>query len=284
MKKLIVGVGERFEKLTVINMLGINENGFSTALCRCDCGRETTVKVAELRSGHRRTCGCGSWKAKSNARDENLSGKTFGRLKVIRLAGKDNRRYRLADCECKCGIKVKIRIAQMLDGSVQSCGCLQKEKAMENLAVATKAHTTHGMSGTLTTNSWSCAIQRCYNPRSESFYRYGSRGITMCSLLKASPLNLELLIGKRPSAAMSLDRIDNSKGYFCGHCEECLKNEWPMNVRWATQIEQSLNTSGKKRFIEIDGVTKRASEWCRIMGLPKASKLMYTYPKANDEI
>ena len=68
MKKLVVGVGERFNKLTVVNMLGINENGFSEALCRCDCGRETTVKVAELRSGHRRTCGCGSWKQKSDSR------------------------------------------------------------------------------------------------------------------------------------------------------------------------------------------------------------------------
>jgi len=281
MKKLTVQVGERFNKLTVVNMLGINESGFSMALCRCDCGRDTTVKVADLRSGHRRTCGCGSWKQKSDSRHSNLIGNVFGRLKVVKLCGSDSRRYRLADCECECGVKVKIRIAQMLDGSVQSCGCLQREKAMENLTLATQKVTTHGMSGTLTGQSWLAMMQRCYNQRSERFHRYGARGITVCSFLKASPVNLALLIGTRPYSIMSLDRIDNDKGYWCGTCEECRKNEWPMNVQWATPIQQASNRQNT-RLMEIDGRTKTAAEWCRILGLSKTNKLVYTYPKAND--
>lgn len=49
--------GQRFGKLTV---LGPAENiGTRTAwLCRCDCGRETTVKTYRLRCGRTKTCGC----------------------------------------------------------------------------------------------------------------------------------------------------------------------------------------------------------------------------------
>ena len=51
--------GQRFGKLTV---LAPAENiGIKTAWrCRCDCGREATVKTYHLRCGHTKTCGCGS--------------------------------------------------------------------------------------------------------------------------------------------------------------------------------------------------------------------------------
>jgi hypothetical protein len=281
-KKLYVQAGERFNKLTVMEMLGTNELGFSVARCRCDCGSESIVRAAELRSGHRRSCGCSSWKSKRQKRDAEVIGKTFSRLTVISEAGTDSSGYRLVNCECECGCKVKIRTCQMVAGDVQSCGCLQREKAMENLDKANIKAFKHGMSGTLTGQSWNCMMQRCYNPYSEIFHRYGAVGITACSFIKASPVNLAILIGNRPSQIMSLDRIENDKGYWCGGCEECLTNGRKINVRWATPSEQALNRD-KKRFVEIDGVTKRASEWCEILNLPKGSKLIYTYPKANDQ-
>lgn len=49
--------GNRYGSLTVI---GPAENiGDRTAWrCRCDCGRESVVKTAHLRSGHTTSCGC----------------------------------------------------------------------------------------------------------------------------------------------------------------------------------------------------------------------------------
>jgi hypothetical protein len=281
MKKLTVNPGERFHSLTVEEMKGVNEKGFSIASCRCDCGNPepVIVKVAELISGHRKTCGCQSWESKAAEKSKDIIGKRFNRAVVESFAGKDNKNYRLVWCKCDCGTRFKARIAHLLSGLVQSCGCLQKEKATANLALVHQRQVKHGLSGTLTGRSWQAMMQRCFSPRNENFREYGGAGITACAFLKASPLNLILVIGERPNAGMSLDRWPNNEGHYsCGTCEECLKNGWPLNIRWATQSEQCLNRSNN-RMIEIDGVIKAASEWCKFFGLPRTSKQFYTYPK-----
>lgn len=277
MKKLTVSPNEKFNKLTVIEMIGVNEDGFSVASCRCDCGKVATIKVAELRSGHKRSCGCASWKERSAKGSKDIVGKKFGRLTVLNLAGADERKYRICNCVCDCGKQVTIRIAKMLSGEIQSCGCLQLEKAMDNLARAQSVWTTHGLSQTPTGTNWLGMMQRCFNPRCESFHRYGGIGIKPCLFLKSSPLNLVLAIGHRPSPEMSVDRIDTTKGYHCGMCEECLTNGWSLNIRWATPKEQAKNRK-HKRLVEIGGVTKQASEWCEAFGLRRGSKKVYTYP------
>lgn len=276
MRKITVNPNEKFNKLTVIEMLGVNEDGFSVASCRCDCGNIATIRVSELRSGHKRSCGCSSWKERSKDRCGKIVGKSFGRLLVISLAGTDGR-YRLCKCKCDCGKDVTVRIALMLRGEIQSCGCLQLEKAMNNLARAQAVWTTHGLSKTPTGQNWLAMMQRCFNPRSESFHRYGGMGIKPCLFLKSTPLNLVLTIGHRPSPEMSVDRIDTTKGYHCGMCEECLSNGWLLNIRWATAKEQASNRTNN-RLVEIDGVTKQASKWCEELGLSKTSKKIYTYP------
>ena len=57
-------------------------------------------------------------------------GNEYGRLKVIERAGSKNN-YALWLCECKCG-NIKIINGRDLRRGVQSCGCLQKEKVIEN--------------------------------------------------------------------------------------------------------------------------------------------------------
>lgn len=244
MRKITVSPNEKFHKLTVIKMLGVRD-GFSVASCRCDCGNFATIKVAELRSGHKRSCGCSSWRERSRKSSENIVGKKYGRLTVVSMAGADNRKYRLCNCVCDCGHKVKIRIARMLSGEMQSCGCLLDEKRLENLAKAQAVVTTHGLSQSPTGTNWNAMMQRCFNARAENFYRYGAVGIKPCAFLKASPVNLVVAIGTRPSPEMSIDRIDTTKGYFCGMCEECLTNGWPANIRWATPKQQANNRRPK---------------------------------------
>lgn len=241
MRKLTVSPNEKFNKLTVIEMIGVNEDGFSVASCRCDCGSVATVRIAELRSGHKRSCGCASWKGRSAKSSSNIVGKKFGRLTVLSLAGADEKKYRICNCVCDCGKQVKIRIARMLSGELQSCGCLQREKAMENLAKAQRVATTHGLSGTLTGVTWMAMMQRCFRVENDNYKYYGAMGVRPCAFIKASPLNLVLTIGHRPSSDMSLDRKDPNGMYSCGMCEECLTNGWTMNLRWATAKEQANN-------------------------------------------
>ena len=71
---------------------------------------------------------------------KNLEGKVFGRLTVLGIAplGKWGARW---DCLCECGAKKAVASRHLLYGTTLSCGCMQKERAIE-------ASTTHGLRNT----------------------------------------------------------------------------------------------------------------------------------------
>ena len=49
--------GQRFGKLTAVEPLGKTGDAYKWR-CRCDCGGECEVAVANLRNGHTQSCGC----------------------------------------------------------------------------------------------------------------------------------------------------------------------------------------------------------------------------------
>jgi len=57
-------------------------------------------------------------------------------------------------------------------------------------------------------------------------------------------------MGDRPSDKHSIERINNSEGYF------------PYNCKWATTKEQGRNKRTTKHEL-IDGVTKTRDEWIK---------------------
>lgn len=71
-------------------------------------------------------------------------------------------------------------------------------------------------------------IARCHDPRNPQFKDYGGRGIAVCQRWRDSPDAFIRDIGPRP-AGMTLDRIDNDRGYE------------PDNLRWASRAEQQRN-------------------------------------------
>jgi hypothetical protein len=69
---------------------------------------------------------------------------------------------------------------------------------------------------------------RCTNPNNPRYEYYGGRGIAVCDRWRGSFENFLADVGERPPG-LTLERIDNNKGYE------------PGNVKWASWAEQALN-------------------------------------------
>lgn len=158
----------------------------------------------------------------------NLIGKTFGRLRVIRRSGKNQNRRPVWRCVCECGKVAEIPADSLRKGSTKSCGCLRVETAR-------KRKTTHGMAGSLEHLIWKQMRRRCENPKHKQYIDYGGRGITVCRRWwKFS--NFFKDMGKKPDGK-SIDRINNDGGYKKSNC------------KWSTPKEQATNRRSRARVL-----------------------------------
>ena len=109
---------------------------------------------------------------------------------------------------------------------------------------------------------WTNMKQRCLNPKAHEFSSYGGRGITVCAeWLHDFKAFEEWAYSHGYREYLTIDRIENDKGYS------------PDNCRWVTMSEQAYNKRyGKHRHIplyEIDGEHKTAKEWAQIAGITR---------------
>jgi len=148
--RLIDLIGKKFSRLTVLEYAG-NRKGHPSWLCRCKCGKETTVDGGHLKAGNIKSCGCYHDECgKKNGID--LSGKKFGRWTVIERRGSRDHSYRWF-CRCGCGTERVVQGASLRQGISLSCGCYKIERT-----IATK--TTHGLSGTSAYRRWRDDIRK----------------------------------------------------------------------------------------------------------------------------
>jgi hypothetical protein len=131
-------------------------------------------------------------------------------------------------CRCDCGEERVVPGGKLRDGGWTSCGCVKIPRHAE--VVVTHGHCRHGHSGdgrTPTYRSWRKARDRCRNPNSQHWARYGGRGIRFCERWDLFE-NFLADVGERPEGT-SLDRIDVDGDYEPGNC------------RWATAGLQTRN-------------------------------------------
>jgi len=117
----------------------------------------------------------------------------------------------------------------------------------------------HGGYGTRLYRIWYNMKARCYNPNCNNYPRYGERGIDVCCTWRDDfSAFREWAIENGYSEGLTLDRIDNDKGYS------------PENCRWATQKEQNRNRRDN-RLVALNGEPKPIAEWAEIYGIKKAT-------------
>jgi hypothetical protein len=187
-----------------------------------------------------------------------LTGRRFGKLKVLGLSPvkKNAKRYYL--CLCGCGKKDIKRGADLTRGSIKSCGCLLKESAQARFS-------THGFtkSGDDVKKSFYSRYndikKRCSDPKTMGWKNYGGRGIK--NLWSTFPqfkldmwkpfLNHVKRYGKDKTF---IDRIDNNGNY----CKE--------NCRWVTRSENNNNTR-RNCLVLFRRKIQNISQWSKELGL-----------------
>ena len=171
---------------------------------------------------------------------KDMVGLVFGRLTVNAFSHTHDSRA-MWSCTCVCGKNTVVSGKLLRSGHTQSCGCL----GLEVRVAATKKHgVSHANDRTY--NCWKDMRKRCNNPASAYYYRYGGRGIRVCTAWDDYSAFLADM-GPCPEG-YSIERIDINRGYE------------PENCKWIPLNRQQRNTS-KSRYITAFGKTQLLVEW-----------------------
>lgn len=173
------------------------------------------------------------------AKVKDLTGQRFGRIVVTEFAGTDKHRMSRWHCVCECGEMVTALGGNLSRGRTKSCGCLKKE-------VTSTANKTHGLTGQRPYRIWEGMKRRCTSKSSVNYGRYGGRGISYTPEWESFE-NFWSDMQTGYSDDLTLDRVDNNKGYSKENC------------RWATLSQQQRNRrkrkSSKTPFIGVELLT-----------------------------
>lgn len=182
-----------------------------------------------------------------------LTGRTFGMLKVLEIVPTETRKtYWL--CQCECGNIIKARSDSLQNGNIVSCKCKRNAQFKGNTY-----QRKHNMCDTRLYSEWQGMKQRCYDENIDCYERYGGRGITVCSewldMENGSTNFIKWAIDNGYSDNLTLDRINNDGSYD------------PANCRWATNKEQS-NNRRSNIVVEHDGNEYTLTQLCEMLDLP----------------
>ncbi|WP_054070240.1 AP2 domain-containing protein [Pseudomonas syringae group genomosp. 3] len=171
---------------------------------------------------------------------EDFTGMRFGKLVALRHEAVSDSRKKAWLCQCDCGETAHVAAHKLKAGTITSCPCARRK---------TK---THGMYGTRVHTLWSGMLSRCRSPKPSDARKYTERGITVCERW----LKFENFLDDMglPPDGLTIDRIDNDKGYS------------PENCRWADYFEQN-NNRRNTAFLTHRGVTRPFGDWSRMTGI-----------------
>jgi len=192
---------------------------------------------------------------------QDIIGKKFGEWTVLSFEGMFNRVNKFK-VKCSCGnesISDFIALTRGKSTKCRSCArkisCSGKNNPSFRHGYSSINHPQFHMH-----YIWSSMKQRCNNPKTNNYHRYGGRGIKVCKEWEESFENFLKDMGERP-LGYSIDRIDNEKGYQ------------PDNCKWVTK-EENCNNTYKSAKHECDGENLSETQWARKLGLTR-NKIMH---------
>lgn len=121
--------GMKFSRLTVVS-ISEKKTNYNRKLyeCKCECGNTVYATAAELKRGDKKECSY----CMSISHSKDLTGKTFGRLTVVKRAAPPSSRSKTSTwywaCKCECGKVIIVSTNALTSGNTRSCGCLQVDE------------------------------------------------------------------------------------------------------------------------------------------------------------
>lgn len=169
-----------------------------------------------------------------------ITGQRFGKLVALNRAPPKNGQNFWAFA-CDCGRQKSIRRSHVTAGRTTNCGCGSPSLR-------------HGMAHTRVWQTWKSMKQRCNNPNTVAFHRYGGRGISYCSEWESFEPFLQWATSAGYADNLELDRIDNDGNYT------------PENCQFISHRENSQKT-GSVRMIQVGGLMVPVAEAARRHGI-----------------
>lgn len=124
--------GRRYGRLTVCREIKQAEKAAAITGCAGATAGKKNVEESHLKTGHTKSCGCYRKELPSSRRID-LTGRQFGRLKVLEEADNSNRTGEYWKCVCSCGRLIEVSKESLCAGKTKSCGCLQAETRKKNM-------------------------------------------------------------------------------------------------------------------------------------------------------
>lgn len=166
-------------------------------------------------------------------------GEKYNKLTVLEVTEKRLNRCIVYKCKCDCGNIITTTGTRLVHGYIKSCGCYQKERA-------SKCNKKHGLSHTKIFYIHQDMIKRCTKEKHHAYKDYGGRGIEVCKEWKIDFMNFyNWAISNGYEQHLTLDRIDNNKGYYPENCR-WVDMKTQCNNRRKTLIELGKNPKAKK--------------------------------------
>lgn len=174
------------------------------------------------------------------SRVEDICGKRYGKL-TVRSVDKDRttKKHTYWFCECDCGNVVSVRADCLKSGTTKSCKCLWTAEESH--------HKKHGMSSTKLYHVFYAMLQRCENEKDKRYRDYGERGIRVCDEWKANPESfLKWAMENGYKEGLTIERVDNNKGYSPENCKWITIAERQKNKRPRGNMDILLEYNGKR--------------------------------------
>lgn len=175
----------------------------------------------------------------------------YGKLTFIGHFGTSPDKHILWKMICDCGNERIAMATRVRQGAIFQCHACATQAGAE-------ANKKHGMRNTSEYTSWQSMKRRCLSETDKDYKKYGAKGITICKEWIDSFECFFNDMGRKPKGS-SLDRIDNTKGYYKENC------------RWATDSQQQRNKRNSRVWLIKGKVFESLLEAANFYGVTKTT-------------